>query len=319
MFIGERETIFPTKRQFVAAGVLTLTVPVGFALARGQTTAANGPPKSGNTRKALAFDVVSIKPTPPSYDKTLMQHFPDGTSFLGAPVRMVMQSAFAVNDDRILSAPSWVNTSRYDIEAKVSPEDASNFDKLKDQERRAMILSMLNERFHLIYHHETRERSTYALVVARGGPKMAEGESFPPGGVPPGGVKPPDGQPADRAPEHYKMMPVPGHLEADSIPMYLFADTLSRLLRCTVIDKTGLTANYNFTLRWTPDSPLPPALNSYSPGSLESGLADTGAVTDGTQLSIFTAIQEQLGLKVESKKESVDVIVIDHIDPPSPN
>jgi len=295
----------------ITAGAgLTLTLLIGSGALRAQ---------SEHDDKVLEFDVVSIKPTPPSYDKTLMQHFPDGTSFRGAPVRMVLQAAFGVEDDRIIGGPSWLNSNRYDIQAKVAPEDAPRLDKLKDEDRRAMLIPLLTERFHLKYHHETRDRSTYALVVAKGGLRMAKGEAFPPGGVPPGGVRPADGGPVDPAKEHYKIMTVPGHIEADSMPMFVLADVLSRLLHRRVVDKTGLTANYNFTLRWTPNNPLRPMLDTYTSGSLEAGLAGTGNTTDAAPSSLFTALEEQLGLKLQSGKDSVDVIVIDHIDPPSPN
>ena len=111
---------------------MALTLPIGFEVVRGQTATENsGMPKSQPAREALQFDVISIKPTPSSDDKTLIQQPPDGTSFHGAPVRMILQIAFGVEDDRIIGAPSWVNTNHYDIEAKVGPEEAPKLDKLK--------------------------------------------------------------------------------------------------------------------------------------------------------------------------------------------
>jgi uncharacterized protein (TIGR03435 family) len=271
------------------------------------------------------FDVVSIKPTPPSDDEVLVMLFPDGDSFHafhGATARMILRTAFGVEDDYIIGAPSWVNTNRYDVEAKVAPEDAPKLDKLNAEDRRAMLIPILVERFHLKYHHETRERSTYALVVAKGGPKLVKGEPDPPGGAKPaeGEPNPPyaagRNHPEDPTKEHYRIMTVPGRIEADSMPMDVLADQLTRLqlLGRTVVDKTGLTGNYNFTLQWTPDSAPPSVM-----GSAASGLAHAENATDAAPLSLFTAIEEQLGLKLESEKDSVDVIVIDHIDPPSPN
>jgi uncharacterized protein (TIGR03435 family) len=115
-------------------------------------------------------------------------------------------------------------------------------------------------------------------------------------------------------------MATPGHIEADSMPMFVLADVLSRMhaLGRVVVDKTGLTGNYNFTLQWTADNSLPP-IDPYPFGSIESGLAHTENAQDAAPSLLFTAIQEQLGLKLEPEKNSVDVIVIDHIDPPSPN
>jgi uncharacterized protein (TIGR03435 family) len=96
----------------------------------------------------------------------------------------------------------------------------------------------------------------------------------------------------------------------------VLADPLTRILGHQVVDKTGLVGNYNFTLQWTPENPLPPTLGAAgTPSSLEHA----ENANDAANVSLFTAIQEQLGLKLESEKSSVDVIVIDHIDPPSPN
>ena len=102
----------------------------------------------------------------------------------------------------------------------------------------------------------------------------------------------------------------------DSLPIYVLADPLTRYLGRTVVDKTGLTGNYNFTLRWTPDNAQPPMLGG---AGAPSGPEHPENATDAANLSLFTAIQEQLGLKLETQKGSVNVIVIDHIDPPSPN
>ena len=300
---------FRRRTLLISAAVLALTLPIGFGAVRGQSsTAISGTPKSQTTNEIQQFDVVSIRPTAPNDDKVLIQQPPDGASFHGAPVRMILQRAFGVEDERILGAPSWVNTNRYDVEAKVAPEDAPKLDKLKAGDRDAMLIPLLKERFNLKYHHETRERSMYALVVSKGGPRLTTGEPDPLGGP-----KPANGEPEDQAKEHFKIMTMPGHIEADSVPMYVLADVLTRLnvLGRIVVDKTGLTGNYNFTLRWTPDNLPFPVMSD------ADGLGATAK--DAVPSSLFIALHEQLGLKLESEKNRVDVIVIDHIDPPSPN
>jgi len=117
--------------------------------------------------------------------------------------------------------------------------------------------------------------------------------------------------------EHYKIAMWPGHIEADSISMIVLANQLSRLqaLGRTVVDKTGLTGNYNFSLKWTPDNDPFPGLRRML---RETDGLDASA-TDDAALPLFTALREQLGLKLEPQKGRVDIIVIDHIDPPSPN
>jgi uncharacterized protein (TIGR03435 family) len=127
--------------------------------------------------------------------------------------------------------------------------------------------------------------------------------------------RPPDKVPPEK--EHYKVMTVPGRIEADSISMWVLADQLTRLhtLGRTVVDKTGLVGNYNFSLHWTPDALAFPLMK-------EEGLSAATTSTEGTDAAsspLFTAIQEQLGLKLVPEKSKDDVIVIDHIDPPTPN
>jgi uncharacterized protein (TIGR03435 family) len=295
----------------VAGAALALALPIGFGAVRGQSSLVSSTAsKSGPTREAPRFDVVSIKPTAPDEDKTLFEYRPDGTSFRGAPVGIVLQAVFGVDSGRITGAPSWVNTNRYDIEAKVAPDDAPRLDRLNGDNRRAMLLPMLIERFHLKYHHQLQQQSTYALTVAKGGPRLTIGEPDPPPGW-----KPDKDLPIEKA--RYWVMAEPGHIEANSVPMHTLADELTRMnmLGRMVVDKTGLTANYNFTLRWTPDNDPFPGLTRMLRET--DGLGAKPA--DAPESSLFTAIQEQLGLKLESQKSSVDVIVIDHIDPPSPN
>jgi uncharacterized protein (TIGR03435 family) len=106
----------------------------------------------------------------------------------------------------------------------------------------------------------------------------------------------------------------PGHLDSQGTNTEMLARVLSQQLSRTVTDKTGLKDNYDFTLQWTPDDAPPP-----KPGGTDGGPAHNDSATDDVGPSLFTALQEQLGLKLESTKAMADVIVIDHIDQPSEN
>ena len=108
----------------------------------------------------------------------------------------------------------------------------------------------------------------------------------------------------------------PGRIESQAASLDMLAHALAPQLGRSVVDNTGLTGRYDFTLQWTPDNAPPPMLGG--PGGA-GGPAHVEAATDAPSVSLFTAIQEQLGLKLESEKGNVDVIVIDHIDLPSPN
>jgi uncharacterized protein (TIGR03435 family) len=120
------------------------------------------------------------------------------------------------------------------------------------------------------------------------------------GGVPPKGID-----------TRGRMMMMPGHIESTDTSIDMLAHALAPQLSRTVIDKTGLSGRYDYTLQWTPDNAPPPGPEGIAPHG------DSGS--DAPAVSLFTAIQEQLGLKLESQKGQVDVIVIDHIDPPSAN
>jgi uncharacterized protein (TIGR03435 family) len=266
------------------------------------------------------YDVATIKPTTASDGRRMFMFTPDGVSLAGVPVQMMLKEAFGLEDDHIIGAPGWIKTNRYDLQAKVAPDDAPKLSALTVDQRRAMLLPLLVERFNLKYHHETRELPGYTLVVAKGGPKMKASEVPPP---PPPDAKSPDpganpnpGGPGAARPQQRRMLRLMGrgHLESEATNTETLARVLSDQLGRTVVDKTGLTGNYDFTLQWTPDDAPPP-----TPGGADGGAPHNDNAADSVGPSIFTAVQEQLGLKLESSKGTADVIVIDHIDLPSEN
>jgi len=308
------------KAVLYAAAVLILATPIGFGVLRGQsspsaTTAASQSPII--IQDLPKYEVASIKATAETENRRTMMMTPDGTSMHGVDVQMLLQQAFGVESDRILGAPGWVKSNRYDIEAKVAPEEAPKMEKLKVEERREMLLPLLQERLNLKYHHESRELPTYVLVVAKGGPKLTQskpGSPVPPPSNTPGATPGPGGPPRDPIGNRGMMMMNPGRIEAHGGGMFLLSHALSALVGRTVVDKTGLTGNYDFSLNWTPDESMRNLMGGPG-GGPEKGDADPEAGGP----SLFTAVQEQLGLKLESQKDTLDVIVIDHIDLPSQN
>jgi bla regulator protein blaR1 len=284
-----------------AAAVLLVAVPVGFGVLHAmQMPAADSSVASDVSPQVPRYEVSTIKPTASDEMQSRMWVTPDGVSLQGVPIQVVLREAFQFQDDRIVGAPGWVRTNRYDVEAKVSPEDAPKLEKLKLDQRRSMLILLLEERFHLKYHHEMRELPSYWLMVAKGGPKLKEAKQESAPGA--------DGQRMPRG----RMFMDRGRVQGEGVSLEFLAQVLSRQLGRSVIDKTGLTGNYDYTLQWTPDNASPP------PGA-DPGLPRNDASSDVAGPSIFTALQEQLGLRLESSKGPVDVIVIDHIDLPSEN
>jgi uncharacterized protein (TIGR03435 family) len=309
------------KLMLGCAAALAIAAPMGFGVVHAmQSPVKTDSPTSDVYPDVPKYDVATIKPSSGDSDgRIMMMMTPDGTTMNGVPVQELLRDAFRTEDDHLIGAPGWVKTNRYDIQAKVAPEDAPKLEKLKIDERRSMLLPLLVERFHLKYHHETRELSGYALVVAKGGPKMTPNAEPDPGPFPKppekgSNAKPDDASP--KAPTARRMMRFMGrgHLESEGTNTELLARVLSQQLGRTVIDKTGLTGSYDFTLQWTPDDAPPPMH-----GGVDGGPPHNESEGDAVGPSLFTALQEQLGLKLEPTRGQVDVIVIDHIEPPSEN
>jgi uncharacterized protein (TIGR03435 family) len=317
-----------------AAGLLFIVAPVGFGALHGQSPAAASSETKGHawTAGLPKYEVASIKPSSPDARGFMLMMKPAGIDLKDSPVQTLLQLAFGVEPDRIVGAPDWVRSRRFDIEAKVTPEDAPKMEKLKMEQRRAMLLPLLEERFGLKYHHENRELPVYALVVAKGGPKLTEskpgevmpgpdgytartGEPMPSSGGP-GPVAKVDGPPGvgNRAIIGEGMRMGPGGIQSRGGNTAFLAHALSGILGRSVVDKTGLTGNYDFSLNWTPDESMRNGL-----GDPQGGPPKGDAPSDAGGPTLFTAVQEQLGLKLESQKGTVDAIVIDHIDLPTEN
>jgi len=173
-----------------------------------------------------AFEVVSIKPNHAGDGRVMIRIAPGGRlEAHNITVKFLLEDAYGVKDNQVSGAPGWLDSEHYDIEAK--PEDASADQKLGPEERNAqlklMLQSMLEDRFKLALHHETKELSVYALVVAKSGPKLHESPPEP--AVTPGDSAPPDapGSPGGPALRHGIMMKGRGDLTVNSGSLDMFA------------------------------------------------------------------------------------------------
>jgi bla regulator protein blaR1 len=264
------------------------------------------------------FDVVSIKPHKDEGMRMMtgMRLSPDGFNADGMPLEILLRNAFDLSSDRILNQPEWVKSSRYDIAAKVAAEDAPKLKGLDFQKRWAMLVPVFQDRFGLKFHHETREMEVYTLVVAKGGPKLKEAtpEELADTAPPPR----PDGAGGPPSLRKGQMMmrgsPQGMTLETRAATMTTLVRMLTQQIGSTIVDKTGLTGNYDYTLTFMPDQGAGGMILKGPPPT------DGGEQSqDPPAPSIFTALQEQLGLKLVAQKEKVDVIVIDHVEQPSAN
>lgn len=229
------------------------------------------------------YDVATIKP-----NKTGSGHSSisvDDAVFRteNVSLRSLLQNAFDVRKEQIEGLPPWAESARWDINAKVVDPDMKALEKLKPEERRAMLQTLLTERFALKWHFESRVMSSYELVVAKSGVLFKEGASPKNSGVSQNNTS----------------------LKATSTPMTRLAAVLSDELHRPVVDKTGLSGGYDFSLKWTPDD--------------VSGSGDRGVKEEDAPPTLFTALQEQLGLRLQAGKDPIAVLVIDRLELPTEN
>jgi uncharacterized protein (TIGR03435 family) len=271
------------RRTLVFALVASTILPVSSTLA--QASAATPTP---------AFDVVSIHLSNPAKDDGHHHIYndPSESHFRTAnlSVKDLIQFAYGLPGTQVLGGPAWLDTAMFDIDAKSDPTVDAQLHALPTSEARAqkqlMVQALLADRFQLKTHQETRQLPVYALVVAN--PKT--GPKFKPSEV--------NGTTIDTGRSRL-------HIAGSDNTIAILARELAVALGRVVLNHTGLTGRYDLTLRWTPDDAPTPLLN---------GAPDPSAPPD-----IFTAIQEQLGLKLEPTKGPVPVLVIDRIEMPSEN
>ena len=253
------------------------------------------------------FDVVSVRPTQIATDGAAIESPPngDGITMRNVTVHEMIDYAYSFNHPELVSGlPEWAKTKNYDLVGKVADANLAAFRKLNQQRRRQMLLAVLAERFQLKVHRELKEVPIYALVVGKKGAKMKEAA---PADQYASGSKSEDGTPAGAG----TLIPTAKGLTGQAVQMAAFALMLSRLnLGREVVDRTGLTGRYDFTLRCAPTEAMRPVIN---------GQMQPVSEEDAALPSIFTAVQEQLGLKLESTKWMIEGLVIDHIEQPSEN
>ena len=227
------------------------------------------------------FEVASIKPSRNHSADSNLDSAPGGRlTATNITVTELIRLAYSVKDYQIEHAPGWLEVERYDIAAK--GEIAAN--RTLDQEQ-SQIRELLTDRFRLATHRQTKQLPVYLLVVAKGGPKLTAHNEGTGSGT----------------------RKACGHLAGKRLTMDTFATVLSRQFERDVLNRTNLSGKYDFQLDWTPDSgpcPAPPD-------------SEAGSVT--ALPSIFTAIQLQLGLKLESSKGPVEFLVIDRVERPTDN
>jgi uncharacterized protein (TIGR03435 family) len=267
-------------------GVAVVAIPLAFGVVSAPRLRAQAPAAAGGSP---AFAVASVKPNANADGPRLFQALPGGrVNLVNQTVRELIFSAYQTQDYQVLGGPDWLRRDRFDVVARAEG-DASPPQMLQ------MVRTLLADRFGLAMHRETRVQPIYRLVMARGdgrtGPQLKESACVPTAGST--GPAPSGAMPCGNRGGT-------GTILSGGITLDAFANRLGRLpeIGRPVVNESGLTGAFDIDLSYTPASP-------------------DGAAQDA--VSIFTALQEQLGLRLESARGPVEVFVIDRVERPSPD
>lgn len=269
-----------------------------LALGTCATSAQTAPPPGG---APLQWMAVSIHQMDPAHENNASANDQaNGISEKGAPLASLISQAYnfgimPMRDDEIEGLPGWAKSARYDVEARVAPEDVPAYKKLTDMSTADTIAAfksrtytgemlmeqaLLTDRFHLKVHWTTGERNVYMMTEAKGGAKV---------------------KPTESDPQHGTISFSSGKINGKAVPLVFFASILEMPADRKIVDKTGLNGSYDMDLHFS------------------SSNLSANSSTDNNDPDFFTALQEQLGLKLQPAKMTIPILVVDHIDPPSDN
>jgi bla regulator protein blaR1 len=292
------------RKLLPGAGAATILIPVGVVLFSAPVGLAQ---QTAEPPERPLFAVASIKPSNRN-DGGPMINLRQGGSFSASNVtlRFLIKFAYDLGDEKISGGPNWIDSKRYDVDANSDPPFGGEFRRMTDEERkeyfhqlRLRLQSLLADRFQLKISHGTKDMSMYDLVVAKNGPKLKEAQGPGP-----------------------KLHVSRNETDLSGANMEDLAGLLSDLTSRSVIDKTGLTGRYDIKLEFTPDSSL--AFRQMGPGAGGSpGAGPAGALqpppAESTGPTLLTALQEELGLKLESHRGPADIVNVDSARLPSEN
>jgi len=307
---------FGNRRKFLLStvGIVAFTIPILLSFANSAQGFDQSQPQNTNAL-AFEYDIVSVKLVKPAPGLARLVQEPDGFTARNVTVQRLIQQAYGIapgtDDGRIAGGPNWLTTERFDVDAKTESSVAEALQKLSPDEiriaRQRMLQTLLADYFKLTITRETRQLQRYTLSVAKGGPKL---QHATPAEVAANAERVAAGRNAAAL-----MKIVRGGVAFQSISMTQLVGFLTQLLEKPVVDETGLTGLYDFTLNYVPDAALAPAPPSGGAANGQPGLVQMDVDDDS---SVIAAAQ-QLGLKLESGKGPVEVIVVTHVEQPSQN
>ena len=263
-----------------------------IAQAKSQSSSASAPSEAAAAHPP-SYEVVSIREVKNAPPMAAFGDTPDGFSMRNLTLEPLISEAYDLREDQVSGWPKWATSMRFDIEAKMDAEHAAAMQKLPREQqqiqRQLMLQALLADRFQLKVHPATAMRTNYELVLAKSGLKMKKNDS-------PTDMDGKPWQEGVRPATDWQIYE--GKITGHAMPIFVLADHLGGAVDSTVVDKTGLAGRYDVLLHWNPSD----MQNS-----------------DSTEPSLFSAIEEQLGLQLKPVKTAVNTIVIDRLEMPSPN
>ena len=251
---------------------------------------------SDSAVKAPEFDVASVKEDKSEDGRSKYMATPDGITMTNVPLKVMIAEAYGINQEFISGGPGWIDSTGYDLTAKVAAEDVPKLKQLTQAERWAMVQPLLEERFKLKVRVQRKIVPVYELRVIKSGTKLTPSA---PGS--PNAAK----AEAPGAPSRGRMFMGPGHFIGHAVGMNILVANLAYVVHRPIVDKTGLTSTYDFDVKYAPE-------DEHGGAKPDDGISD--------QLpSIFTAFEEQLGLKLQSAKGPVKTLVIDQAEKAAEN
>ena len=291
----------------LAAGAVLVVSATALSVSRPH---AQTPAQAPDPKAVLTYEAASVKPNKSGVQGSSIRRFPGGRlQATNMPLRALITFAYQLQPFQLVEDPGWIRNETFDIVAKMEGDPPPVMPGSGPDPHMVAMRTLLAERFKLAVHRETRQMDIYELVLARPDGKL--GPALKPttqdcaamlaaarGGPPPGPA------PGPNSPVVCGMRGLPGRLVAGAMPMAQLASNLSGQVQRIVVDRTGLSGGWDFEITFAPERPLNP------PPGVEFPPADPNAP------SLFTAMQEQLGLKLQSTKGPVEVLVVEHVEQP---
>jgi len=273
------------KRLLMSLGLLTILA--GVCAKAQDSTKSTSAPSTLEPAVVPTYEVATIKLSKPDEQGRGLNFRGRHLVVTNMTVGDLITLGYNIHPKQLTGGPGWLSVEHYDMDILTDHDGPPSL-----AWARGVTRKLLADRFALQSHEETKELSAYVLTVSRTGPKVTKSASDP------------DSPPGLGGP--------PGMYTVRNGSMAEFAEILQGTLDRPVLDETGLKDRYDFTLRWAPDE------SQYGGRFLTQNNADNGTNTDPLP-SLFTAMQEQIGLRLDAKKAPVKVFVVDGIDRPSAN